>query len=389
MRPLPLRQGFRPTALAALAVIVTLAHLLLANDALDDALLGAPGSGARDGRPRRMEVSFVRELAPAAPPLTPPVAATPAARRAALAPVPAASAPKPAPKPELKIESIPVPLLAALEPAPQIALAPEPAPPIIEAAAAELPTPAPPNLTLPEAVPAASFEWPPSTRLSYTLTGNYRGPVDGQARVEWLLKGTRYQVHLEVSVGPAVAPLLARRMSSDGELTAQGLRPSRYDEETRVLLKSPRQVAIIFDDQQVRLPAGNEVPRPDGLQDSASQFGQLTWLFTTRPELLQKGRSIDIPLALPRRVSTWTYAVLETESLQTPAGPIEAVHVKPRRESRSANDLSAEMWIAPSLQYLPVRIVIRQDEQNWVDLLLLRLPQQTGPTGPTSPTTRP
>jgi hypothetical protein len=34
------------------------------------------------------------------------------------------------------------------------------------------------------------------------------------------------------------------------------------------------------------------------------------------------------------------------------------------------------MWVAPSLQYLPVRIVIRQDAETFVDLLLERLPQQ-------------
>ena len=32
--------------------------------------------------------------------------------------------------------------------------------------------------------------------------------------------------------------------------------------------------------------------------------------------------------------------------------------------------------MAPTLQYLPVRIVIRQDAETYVDLLVDRLPQQ-------------
>jgi hypothetical protein len=122
--------------------------------------------------------------------------------------------------------------------------------------------------------------------------------------------------------------------------------------------------------------------RPEGVQDSASQFVQMTWLFTTQPQWLQQGRTIELPLALPRRVEPWLYDVLETSTLDTPAGPVEAVHVKPRREATRAGlrgDLAAEFWVAPSLQYLPVRILIRQDEQTHIDLLIQRLPQQAAP----------
>ncbi|HRC39330.1 MAG TPA: hypothetical protein PK420_14750, partial [Rubrivivax sp.] len=56
-----------------------------------------------------------------------------------------------------------------------------------------------------------------------------------------------------------------------------------------------------------------------------------------------------------------------------------ALHVKPRREAMRPGDLAAEMWVAPSLQYLPVRIVIRQDEETHVDLVIERLPLQAEP----------
>jgi hypothetical protein len=76
--------------------------------------------------------------------------------------------------------------------------------------------------------------------------------------------------------------------------------------------------------------------------------------------------------------------VRASETLWTPVGAIEAVHVQPRREPRPGGDLVAEMWFAPTLQYLPVRIKIRQDAQTWIDLLVDRLPEQAGavPTVP-------
>ena len=135
-------------------------------------------------------------------------------------------------------------------------------------------------------------------------------------------------------------------------------------------------ITVAFDDERVRLSNNTEVALPAGVQDSASQFVQMTWMFTLRPELLEVGRTVDIPLALPRRVETWTYEVLARETLNTPAGPVEAVHVKPRREARTGGDLTAEMWVAPQLQYLPVRIVIRQDAETYIDLLIKQLPQQ-------------
>ena len=106
---------------------------------------------------------------------------------------------------------------------------------------------------------------------------------------------------------------------------------------------------------------------------------QLTWLFTTQPALLQQGVAIELPLALPRRVQTWTYDVLEEQILYTPAGAVPAWHVKPRREPGVGGDLTAEVWVAPSLQYLPVRMLIRQDAENHLDLMLERLPLQAEP----------
>jgi hypothetical protein len=228
-----------------------------------------------------------------------------------------------------------------------------------------------------------AFEWPPSTRLSYTLSGQFRGPVEGQARVEWLRSGTRYQVLMEASVGPRFAPLMTRRVSSEGEITADGLSPRRYEEETRAVMREPRRVSIVLDGDRVRLANGRDVPRPQGVQDSASQFVHLTWLFTTQPAWLTPGRSIELPLALPRHVSPWIYDVLDTETLYTPAGPVQAVHVKPRRmptaDGKPSGDLTAEMWVAPTLQYLPVRIIVRQDEATYIDMLIERLPQQSAP----------
>lgn len=366
----------RPGALAALALALTVVHLWLVDGALESRL----GAGAGDARPRPIEVAFVRTLQPSAPPAVAPVAAAPLARTRPLAvpPAPAASLPALAelpPPPPDPVASAPLP--APLPDAPA-------APPVLAEAAEPPALPASVQAAASSAASAASapaFEWPPSTRLSYTLTGSYRGPVEGQARVEWVRQDTRYQVRMTVEVGPPFAPLVTRTVTSDGEIGPEGLSPRRYDEETKALLRDPRRQTIRFDDTVVRLPGGREWPRPAGVQDTASQFVQLTWLFTTRPALLEPGRTVELPLALPRYVDVWTYDVLARETLWTPFGAVDTVHVKPRREPRPGVDLTAEMWVAPTLQYLPVRILIRQDAENYVDLLVRELPLQAVPGG--------
>ena len=365
--------------LAALTAAVLLVHACVA-DHLADRMAEL---GVAAAMPPRIEVAYVRELELAAPPVVAPVVAAapaPAPPRRAARPAPVASAPAPEPAvaPVVEAAVAPVP-----EPAPVPLPIPEPVPlpvPEPQVAAANQPGPA---LAVPAPDPAASaaerFDWPASTRLSYKLSGNVRGEVHGDAQVEWVRAGTRYQVHLDIVVGLPIAPLLTRRMSSDGELTAQGLAPQRYDEDTKVAFRPRRRLTMVFGPDVVVLPDGRRHERWPGMQDTASQFVQLSWLFTLRPELLATGQTVELPLALPRSVDRWVYDVLEQEEVHTPFGAVEAFHLKPRRTNRPGGALSAEIWFAPRLRYLPARIRIEQDADTFIDLVLARRPEIAGP----------
>ena len=331
--------------------------------------------------PQRIEVAFVQALAPAAPPPPPPAAARTRTKLAkARAPAPAASAPQ--------LAAAPAEPMPETRPEPS----PEAAPPIEVQAVAELPPPLPAPASDPAVIAAAgaataasapavaAFEWPPSTRLTYSLTGNYRGEVHGNARVQWVRQGSRYQVHLDVAIGPSFAPLISRRMTSDGELGEQGLVPRRYDEATRLPFQQARRATLKFTPEQVTLANGTQHEALAGVQDAASQFVQMTWMFTTRPELLRAGNTVTMPLALPRRMGRWVYDVLGEERLSTPIGELDTYHLKPRLgERRPGNELSAEVWFAPNLQYLPVRIRIQQDAETFLDLIVDAAPLQAAP----------
>ena len=269
---------------------------------------------------------------------------------------------------------------AASTPAPPERVAEAPTSGLPEAAASA--TSATAAATVAAASPASAasaagpaFEWPASTRMTYLLTGNYRGEVSGSAQVEWVRSGSNYQVHVDFIVGPSFAPLITQRSSSDGEITAEGLAPRRYDQDVKVLMKSRPRQTIVFDGAGVVLANGDVRPAVPGLQDTASQFVQLTYMFSTRPELLRVGGRVDIPLALPKKVAVWTYDVVKEEVLDTPFGPLTGIHLKPRTNDQKAGTLSVEMWMAPQLRYLPVRIRFEQDAQTYVDMIIAKPPE--------------
>lgn len=354
----------RPPVLLVLAVLAL--HLLLGREVqrIQDGWVRDEATPS----PARMQVEFVREM----------VLQAPAARTA--------SPPRRVPSQQ----ALPGAAPAASQPASHPASAPEPTPvpePVVEAASeppVAAPSAAPPVATAASATPGEEPgpEWPLSTRLSYVLSGNYRGPVTGQAQVEWLRKGRDYQVHLDVDLG-----LVARRMSSQGRLTPEGIAPQRYDEETKLILVDARRSSVLFQGGEVQLATGKREPAPHGSQDSASQFVQLTWLFLTGREPLQAGHVVRFPLVLPRRQYAWQYEVVGEELLDTPMGPVASWHLRPGRGA-SGGDLTAEVWLAPALQYLPVRLVIRQDADTYIDLMLKRAPLQAAPES-TDPSRRP
>jgi hypothetical protein len=325
--------------------------------------------------PARIEVAYVRDMALSAPPPAAAPAAPPptVARhvqhvRRVAKPVMPASAPEVAQPVAAAASAAEPPPEPAPAPVEQVAEAATPA----SAAAAAAPASA-------AASAVAAFEWPASTRMSYELTGNYRGEVSGSAQVEWIRVGSHYQVHLDLIVGPSIAPIITRRMSSDGEITADGLAPRRYDQDTKVVLRERNRVTILFEPGSVVLASGERRDTVPGVQDTASQFVQLTYVFSTRPELLRIGGTVDIPLALPHKVDVWTYDVVEEETLYTSFGPLPSIHLKPRRLVPRPGELSAEIWFAPQLRYMPVRIRISQDAQTYVDLLIAKRPEMGAP----------
>jgi hypothetical protein len=210
------------------------------------------------------------------------------------------------------------------------------------------------------------------------VNGYWRGDLNGRAEVEWIRVDDRYQVNVAISAGPEFAPIFARRMTSEGRVGPTGLVPERYDEDTQVLFRDRRRVSVAFLPDAVVLANGQQRERLPGVQDTASQFIQFTWLFGSQPEQLRVGNSFELPLALPRSMNRWTYDVSRQETIGTPFGELATFHLAPRRTARRPGEWLVEMWFAPELRYLPVKVRIEQDAGSWLDLLIAKKPEVSG-----------
>jgi hypothetical protein len=311
----------------------------------------------------------VAQAAPAPPPPTR-MRATPSVPAQSTRTLPQIKETAPPPEPPPAVAETPAPEPAPPEPEPEtpVAQAPEPAP---DTTTAPAPTPgasAPGAGTDTAAVTPGVDGWPSDTRLSYRLGGRFRsGELYGDARVLWQRVDKRYQVRVEVTL-TFLASLI---MTSQGEVDPVTLRPQVYEE-----VRNGRPRGLRLNETEVLLANGKVLPRPPGVQDTASQFVELSHRFASGQEKLEVGRAVSFWMARPGAMDLWTYDVVEREVLKTALGEVEAFHLKPRPIANPRGNITAEMWFAPSLQYLPVRIRVNMGEEAHVDLVVESIEQR-------------
>lgn len=292
-----------------------------------------------------------RTVAPAAAPAPETVAATPAP--VATPPAPP-KAPRPRPAPRSHSEPAAAPELAAAAPEPL----PQPQPLSDVEAGSALPSAA--------ALAAASAGGPPQAvrlpapvRMLYEVVATYRGlPLRGEGELNWRHDGKEYELQLE-----ARSPLLgSRRQRSVGRVGAQGLEPLHFWDKAR------SEQATHFDRERGRVTFSNnqpDVPLAAGVQDRLSVILQLATVVGAQPGAYPAGTTLAVPTASVRDAETWFFVVEREEELALPGGNVRALKLQrlPRREY----DQKVELWLAPRMDYAPVRIRLTSPNGDTVD----------------------
>ncbi len=211
--------------------------------------------------------------------------------------------------------------------------------------------------------------WPTDTRLNYRVGGYFNGDLTGSATVLWLRQGEKYQVVMDIGLG-----IVGVKMTSEGRVKADTLWPERYEETL------PKKRSLKLSDEFITLDDGSSIARPAGVQDTVSQFVELTQRFVSGRASLEAGSLIQIPLARPGGFNDWTYDVLPYPKLPTRISgdyaEIDAYHLKPRPVPNARGPITMDFWLAPSLQFFPVKVKITLSPQAFVELDLIKIEQR-------------
>ncbi|MBY0454485.1 MAG: DUF3108 domain-containing protein [Burkholderiaceae bacterium] len=203
---------------------------------------------------------------------------------------------------------------------------------------------------------------PAPQRLEFDVAGQAKGfHYSASAQLLWQHDGQHYQARQEVRV----LLLGARTQTSVGDVSTLGLLPQRFGDKSR------SELAAHFDYGQGRVtfsantPPANMAP---GTQDRLSVFIQLAALLAAGPERYPVGTHIRIATVGARTADVWSFSVEGPETLDLPIGNMRTL--KLQRLPHQDFDQKAELWLAPSLGYLPARIRITQSNGEFVDLRL-------------------
>lgn len=211
------------------------------------------------------------------------------------------------------------------------------------------------------ATPGVKFSVPPSGDMQYDTF--YNGVRNQPGTIHWSSDGHAYDMVVSVPL-PFIGTF---SYSSHGHVDAFGLAPDQYiekrgrrGEDVTTFHRDTNQIGF------TRTP--NTLPLQDGAQDRFSMVMQLASLVRGDPDAYQPGVTRQFFVTDNDSGEIWPIETIGDESVRTDQGIIDARHFMrlPRREGDRRR---IDVWLAPSLGWLPARLV--QTEPNGTQIELV------------------
>jgi len=205
------------------------------------------------------------------------------------------------------------------------------------------------------------FNVPPSGELRYDTRIN--GVMNQVGNIHWVNDGQHYEMVVSIPL-PFVGPYV---YSSKGHIDGFGIAPEQYSEQ-----RGRRAADItVFDrttKQLVYTRTPNNQPLADGAEDRFSVVMQLSSLVRGSPDTYKPGVVRQFSVADNDSNEIWPIETVGDENVQTADGNVQARHFTrlPRREGDRRR---LDIWLAPTLGWLPVRIL--QTEPNGMQIEML------------------
>jgi hypothetical protein len=211
------------------------------------------------------------------------------------------------------------------------------------------------------ATPGVKFSVPPSGDLEYDTF--YNGVRNQPGTIHWESDGHTYRLVISVPL-PFVGTY---SYESHGRVDAFGLAPDQYIEthgrrgqDVTVFNRETRQIAFTRTPKTLALQ--------DGAQDRFSMIMQLASLVRGAPDAYQPGVTREFYVTDNDSGEIWPIETIGDETVRTQQGFVEARHFT-RLPRRAGDRRRIDVWLAPSLGWLPVRFVQTEPNGTQVELL--------------------
>jgi hypothetical protein len=207
---------------------------------------------------------------------------------------------------------------------------------------------------------------PPSADLAYAIKAKQGGlPVEGDGLVHWTASSNKFEIKSETRAALFGKILEAK---SEGSVDGYGLAPGSFTEK-RIRRDA---VTTSFDRASKTIKFGSSsqsYPLKGGEQDRTSALWQLISVARAAPAKFRPGSEWRFVVAGHSDAEPWTFKVLAQERLRTPAGEFNAVHVS-RAAPSGSKDQKLDIWLAPSLEWYPLRVRFSGADGDFIDQTL-------------------
>jgi hypothetical protein len=212
------------------------------------------------------------------------------------------------------------------------------------------------------------FNLPPSADLSYSISARQRGfTLNGDATVTWRQGEGKYTINTDSRVA-----LLGRLTEnrSQGTIDSFGLAPTEYyDKRFR---KDAVTASFDRDAKTISFSDGKQdYPIKGGEQDRVSISWQLVALARANKDKFKPGSEWNFFVVGPHDADPWSFRVIGREKVQAGAaiGSVDTVHVL-REPPPGSKDQTLDIWLAPSLEWYPVKLKFVDNDRDYVEQTL-------------------
>lgn len=210
---------------------------------------------------------------------------------------------------------------------------------------------------------------PPSAELAYSIKAKQKGiPFEGDAVMRWNVSDGKFTASNEARA-VIVGRILDAR--SEGAIDGYGLAPTVFTEKR--IRRDRTTTSFDRTAMTIRFTASDaSYPLQGGEQDRNSMIWQLIAVARAAPTKFRPGSSWNFFVAGPRDADPWTFNVSKQERIATALGQLNTVHVI-RLPPPDSQQQKLDIWLAPSLEWYPVRLRFSDDNGDFFEQTLQKV----------------